>query len=77
MSSELQATDPESLKSGAVDRKTVGRIVARGEEEGAVQRHSLELPAKTTGGLRRHEVLTLPGALDLQMLEKVRPPPAG
>jgi hypothetical protein len=60
------------LKSGAVDRKTVARIVARGEEEGVLERHRLEMPAKTTGGLRQHDVLTAAGALDLEVLEKVR-----
>lgn len=64
-------TDPEDVKTGLVDRKTVARVVCRAEADGNLERHRLEMPAKTTGGLREHEVYTLPGALDIKMLEKV------
>ena len=67
----MQATDPPGMKSGAVDRKTVLRIVKRGEEEGALERHKLQMPAKTIAGLRQHEVLTAAGNLNLELLEKV------
>lgn len=64
-------TDPEDIKTGFVDRKTVARVVLRAEADGNLERHWLGMPAKTTGGLRQHEVYTLPGAMDLKMLEKV------
>ena len=58
--------------SGTIDRKSINRIVKTLTEDRTLEVHMLELPAKTTASLRKHEVITAAGALDVALLDQVR-----
>ena len=57
--------------SGTIDRKSINRIVKTLTEDGTLEVHMLELPAKTTASLRKHEVLNAAGGMDVALLDRV------